>query len=102
MKEMIDQAAITALASLKPLIPGAFGGVVDYLNKLQKGERHWSFVGFLVHLVSAMFFGWILFEVAIGWGYDGHLAGALSGLGGFLGTRVADLAQSIINKYTGR
>ena len=47
--------------------------------------------GFTVHLLSAVFFGWVCGSIAAGLGYGVHVISASSGIGGFLGVRVADL-----------
>ena len=100
MKEVVEQTTQAAgfLTQLKPFLPAIFGGVIDYLNQWLRGDKKWSVVGFISHMLSAAFFGWMCFEAAIGWQYDGHIAGALSGLGGFLGVRVADLALLVFKR----
>ena len=72
-------------------LPALMGGVVDYCNQVQKGEKKWSIYGFGVHLLSAVFFGWLT-GVAMGdFGYGAGVIAASGGIGGFLGVRVADL-----------
>lgn len=73
------------------IIPAFLGGVVDYVNQVQNGSKSWSWIGFLIHLVSAVFFGWVSGAIAAGLGYGVHLVAASGGIGGFLGVRVADL-----------
>jgi hypothetical protein len=73
------------------LLPPLAGGVVDYLNQLQKGGKRWSLKGFAVHLLSAVFFGWMVGAAAGGLGYEVSTVAAAGGMGGFLGVRFADL-----------
>lgn len=73
------------------LIPAAVGGLVDYLNQLQRGKKHWSLLGFIGHMASALFFGWLAGTLLFGFGYSEHLIAASGGMGGFLGVRLADL-----------
>lgn len=82
-------------------LAGASGGVVDYLNQLSRGERKWSLAGFAVHILSAVFFGYLAGSVATGLGYPPGICHSLGGLGGFLGTRLADLALMWLKNRTG-
>lgn len=77
--------------------PAILGGLVDYINQLSTGKRRWSALGFCVHIMSAGFFGWLIGMTASGLEYDIQLVSASSGMGGFLGVRVADL---IVHKLT--
>ena len=72
-------------------IPALAGGVVDYLNQINRGDKRWSFLGFATHLCAAMFFGWCAGNVIYGLGYPGGVVAASGGIGGFLGTRISDL-----------
>lgn len=76
---------------LLALIPAILGGFIDYVNQLYNGQKSWSIAGFLVHLISACFFGWVVGSLAAGLHYNTHIIAAASGVGGFLGVRVADL-----------
>jgi len=80
---------------------GAAGGVVDYLNQLARGERRWSLAGAAVHVLSALFFGYLVGLGATGLGYSQEVCSALSGLGGYFGVRVADLAMIFLNRRSG-
>lgn len=73
------------------LIPAAIGGLVDYLNQLQRGCKKWSFKGFIGHMLSAWFFGWLAGTIISGFGYGSDFVAASGGMGGFLGVRLADL-----------
>ncbi len=73
------------------VLPPLLGGIVDYLNQLQAGTKHWDWSEFIVHLVSAVFFGWLTGLLAGGLGYDVEIVAAAGGMGGFLGVRIADL-----------
>lgn len=72
-------------------IPALIGGTIDYLNKIHRGDKRWSVGGFVVHLSSALFFGWIAGTLAGGLGYDMNIVAACGGMGGFFGVRMADL-----------
>lgn len=80
------------------LIPAAVGGLVDYMNKLYRGSSVWSVVGFFVHLSSAIFFGWLTGSLVEGLNYEHQTVAAAGGIGGFLGTRVADLAVALTRR----
>ena len=87
MEKFIGQVVDSAVHWLPALI----GGFVDYCHQVQKGEKKWSIYGFCLHLLSAVFFGWIT-GIAIGdFGYNDGVIAASAGIGGFLGVRVADL-----------
>lgn len=73
------------------VLPALLGGIVDYINQIQDGEKSWSWCGFLIHIISAVFFGWLCGAIAAGMGYGIHIIAATGGIGGFLGVRVADL-----------
>jgi hypothetical protein len=69
------------------------GGVVDYANKVMRGEKRLHLGAFVVHILSAVFFGWVVGTVVSGFDYAPDLVHAAGGVGGFLGVRVADLAD---------
>lgn len=87
MKNLLGQLADSIGYWLPPLA----GGVVDYLNQVQQGNKKWSIFGFIVHLLSAVFFGWLIGSVAGGLEYQASVVAAAGGMGGFFGVRVADL-----------
>lgn len=72
------------------------GGVLDYLNQLMSGKRRWEFLSFVLHSVTATFFGWAAIWITLGLGYEYHMAGGVAGLGGFLGTRTIDIIQKFV------
>lgn len=80
--------------ALQYIIPAVIGGIIDYLNQIQKGSKKWSITSFVVHLLSAVFFGWFVGTVVASLGYDAGLVAAAGGAGGFLGIRTADLIAS--------
>lgn len=83
--------AIIDLSGFWFWIPSLVGGFVDYLNQIQRGTKRWSFIGFVTHLLSALFFGWFCGAIAIGMEYDVNIVAACGGMGGFFGVRAADL-----------
>lgn len=87
MRQFINQVADMSIYWLPALI----GGVVDYLNQVQKGDKRWSLLGFVLHLFSAVFFGWLAGLAVQGLGYNSPMVGAAGGVAGFLGIRMADL-----------
>ncbi len=87
MKETIRQIIDTSGFWLPPLI----GGLVDYLNQVQRGDKKYSLFGFAIHLLSALFFGWFTGTIVAGFEYSVNIVAAAGGMGGFLGVRVADL-----------
>lgn len=80
---LIDQVGIA--------FPALIGGMVDYLNQMQKGVKKWNPLGFCVHLLSAIFFGWVTGTIVGELGYSLAAVSVGGGVGGFLGVRVADL-----------
>jgi hypothetical protein len=87
MEKLLAQMA----DSISYWLPALAGGVVDYLNQLQRGSKTWSIAGFLIHLLSAVFFGWVTGTVTGGFDYSPNVVAAAGGMGGFLGVRIADL-----------
>lgn len=93
MKESIIEFAESA-KNFAYLIPAFIGGVVDFMNQVQRGDKRWSLFGFASHMLSAVFFGWFAGAVAFEFGYSPNMIAASGGLGGFLGVRLADLVIS--------
>ena len=87
MEKFIGQVA----ESMGYWLPALIGGIVDYFNQLQRGDKTWSVFGFAIHLMSAVFFGWITGIAIADFGYEQGIVAASGGMGGFLGVRVADL-----------
>ena len=79
-------------------LPPMLGGAVDYLNQVSKGQKKRSFKGFFMHILSALFFGWVCGRIAAGLGYEADLIYAAAGLGGFFGVRVADLLTHLVER----
>lgn len=88
---MMKSEFLQFIDSAAPYFAPVVGGLVDYVNQISKGVRRWNFLGFIVHLASALFFGWVIGKAASGLGYESDLILAASGFGGFMGVRVADL-----------
>ncbi|MCP4930329.1 MAG: hypothetical protein GY918_14870 [Gammaproteobacteria bacterium] len=88
----------TAFEALLPFVPAFIGGLIDYFNQLHKGTKAWSIFGFLMHLSSAFFFGWLCGLTAAGAGYTEDVVYAAGGMGGFLGVRVIDLVTHLIRR----
>lgn len=82
-------------------LTGIAGGLVDYFNQVNRNERKWSIFGLIVHLSSAVFFCFIVGKIALGLHYSPEIALGVGGLGGFFGTRVADLATAWVGKRAG-
>ena len=72
-------------------VPALIGGVVDYLNQLQRGKKTLSILGIATHLLSAVFFGWMSGTAVGGLEYSPNMVAAAGGMGGYLGVRLADL-----------
>ena len=72
-------------------LPGLVGGIVDYVTQIQQGRRNWELGGFILHLASSIFFGWLLSKGAAGLEYNNDMVGAMGGFGGFLGVRVSEI-----------
>ena len=87
----VKQYISESLRDFGYLIPAAIGGLVDYLNQLQRGCKRWSVGGFVGHMLSAWFFGWLAGTIVSAFGYGPDFVAASGGMGGFLGVRLADL-----------
>ena len=87
MEKFIGQVVETAGVWL----PGIVGGLIDYLNQVLNGQKKGSVYSFVVHILSAGFFGWMTGALVGGLDYDAGVIAASCGLGGYLGVRVADL-----------
>ena len=98
MKTLIEPL-LRMLSQFELWVPAAVGGFVDYINQVQRGSRQWEYFGFIVHLVSAIFFGWMTGMLAGGLEYDTQVVAAAGGIGGFLGVRIADLIVTMVKKF---
>ena len=94
MKSIIIAVTDSVMFWLPPLV----GGVVDYLHQIASGKKTLSFIGLAVHMVAALFFGWLCGTIAAGLEYSVNLVYAAAGLGGYLGVRVADLIGILANR----
>lgn len=83
------------------LFPAAVGGLVDYLNQLLQNSAPWHWGQFFVHMISAIFFGWMVGTLVSGFDYPGSVVAAAGGMGGFLGVRVADLLRYLMARGKG-
>lgn len=72
------------------IAPALIGGAVDYANQVARGVRVPGFIDFVVHSVSAVFFGWMLGLLAGEHGMGQSAVTAAIGFGGYMGTRTAD------------
>ena len=65
------------------------GGFLDYLNQHARKEIVFTWSGLILHLASSAFFG--VMAGLLVWGLGHHIGavGAASGVGGFIGTRLA-------------
>lgn len=95
---MTESTLIQQLSNALPWIAALVGGVLDYANEIRRGSKSWSLIGFTLHCSSAVFFGWVVYSLAGHFGYGGDAAGAAAGLGGFMGTRCADILVSLFPK----
>ena len=86
------KSLITAVLDAWPLLLAAgAGGLIDWINQVHKGSKKRTLGGLLIHLLSALFFGWAAGRLASGIGYPTDIVYAASGIGGYFGVRVADL-----------
>lgn len=78
-------------------VPALLGGVVDYFNQVYNGKKHWTWIGFIVHLTSAVFFGMVCGVLAQAYAENSqwlraeYVSTAAAAMGGFLGVRIADM-----------
>ena len=97
MERIISQS----LDAISTILPAILGGLIDYINQLQRGRKVWSILGFLIHFSSAIFFGWMSGTLAEGLGYTPDVVAASGGMGGYLGVRLADLLSHVITSVKG-
>lgn len=101
MKQIVD-FFIDVINHAPWLGPALSGGLVDYLTQVKRGSTRGTFTGILIHLVSAGFFGWLVGESVIALGYSLELYSVSCGVGGLLGTRVAEIAMFIVYRKIGK
>lgn len=85
------------------LVSGGFAGVcgsVSYLLKITE-EKPFSWREFLLHVFASALFGLMAFEFASFEGMPNGMAGAIAGMAGWMGTRVARIAEVLLRKKTG-
>jgi hypothetical protein len=97
LADLIEQFRAVAF-----MMPASIGGLVDYLNQLQRGSKAWSIMSFFSHMLSALFFGWLSGVMAAEAGYAEGAIAACGGFGGFLGVRLADLIIHTILRISRR
>lgn len=77
-----------------------FCGSISYLLKVQEGKMFkWS--EFIIHIASSIIFGILAFELCAYLGINDEYCGAMSGMAGWLGTRVARIFEILIYKKLG-
>lgn len=85
------------------IVSGGFAGVaggVSYLLKSVEGKPFkWS--EFFIHVLASMIFGVIAFEFAHFEGIPDEFCGAIAGCAGWLGTRIARIAEVLLLKRLG-
>ena len=85
------------------ILGGGFAGLsggVSYLLKNVEGKPFkWS--EFFLHVLASMIFGLIAFEFASFEGVPDELCGAIAGCAGWLGTRIARIAEVLLLKRLG-
>lgn len=82
------------------LVSGGFAGLcgsVSYLLKVTE-EKPFSWREFLLHVAASAIFGLIAFEIASFEGMPDGMAGAIAGMAGWMGTRVARIIEVLIRK----
>ncbi len=85
------------------LISFGFAGVcgaLSYMLKVEEGKP-FKWGEFFLHTAISAVFGLISFEIFAYEGFPPAFAGAMSGVSGWLGTRVARIAEVIIRKKLG-
>lgn len=85
------------------LVSGAFAGIcgsISYLLKTQEGKV-FKCSEFLIHIAASIIFGILAFELCSYLGVNDEYCGAMSGMAGWLGTRVARIFEIMIYKKLG-
>ena len=75
----------------------AFCGMLSYLLKVEEGKP-FKWREFLLHTLISGVFGLITYEVLAFEGFPPQLAGALCGVAGWGGTRVAKIVELLLPK----
>ena len=80
------------------IVSGGFAGFcgsISYLLKMQEGKVFkWS--EFVIHIAASIIFGILAFELCSYFGVNDEYCGAMSGMAGWLGTRVARIFEILI------
>lgn len=76
-------------------------GALDYVHRLVKRQQQWSWVSLVLHLVLAVFSGFIASVMVREIGYSDGFAGACAGAAGWMNVRVFQLIEFKISKQGG-
>lgn len=82
MKEWLT-GLIEHIRNLEFAIPAAIGGFIDFFNKIRLGKTKYRY--FPLHMLTAIFFGWLLGNIIFGLTHSIDLVAAAGAVGGFLG-----------------
>lgn len=77
-----------------------FCGSISYMLKVVEGKK-FGWVEFIIHIASSIIFGILAFELCSYLGVNDEYCGAMSGMAGWLGTRVARIFEILIYKKLG-
>ena len=75
----------------------AVGGSLNYVTKVVEGHR-FSWAEFIVHTLTAAFFGFVAYEFFSFEGIPPQFSAALSGMTGYYGTRISRIVEIIVLK----
>lgn len=80
------------------VLGGCFAGVsgsISYLLKVVEGKE-FGWKEFIIHISASIIFGILAFELCSYLGVKDEYCGAMSGMAGWLGTRVARIFEILI------
>lgn len=78
-----------------------FGGLVAYLKKL-KGGKKWSWIDFLIELITSAFVGITTFYLCESLGLSQVFTAAIVGISGHFSSKSITLFSKILDKTLGR
>lgn len=99
MPDLLKHLTHSEYLALSGGFAGLAGGVSYWLKSVEGKTFKWS--EFFVHVLASMIFGLIAFEFASFEGVPDEFCGAIAGCAGWLGTRVARIAEVLICKKLG-
>lgn len=78
------------------------GGAAKYLNDIKKSGAPFSWVRFLLKVITCWFVGFTAWNAAIGMGWNVNIAVASSNFAAWLGVEAMSFAWEVIQRYVNK